>query len=735
DALVITGLIGFLAYMFVFGSLFYYGFKWLGLIRDARQRNIFFGLLVGGGLAGALFLYLWRGPEFIGVGLPVGIALGLAGYLVVSAFAFYGQEEEAQGEAYQPLLIALLSGFMAHFIEIHFGIAIAATRTYFWVYAALMVVIGYYLRRRPVAEAPAKRPRGQPSKRRKRRSPKSLAQTMDRGAAAIIASSLPVGMILATMGFDYLSPQFNLAAKRYSMLWLFFLTWALGGGIVLAEAALKRRRAGITSALLYVPVSLGCLFVFYTARTHQLSTLMALANRGDALGAANAEANLIVVYYAVLFFLLLGMAGALAQGSKLPSQSWRRANWWLYPILMAGVVALIFTTNINVIKADIVFKQAGQYEGAGNWDTGIAIYRRAIELTPNEDYYYLFLGRAYLEKAKATSEPDQRPALFEESRKTLERACQLNPLNTDHSANLARLYRTWGEMASDPAERAEKLSQALEYYRQATTLSPHNALLFNEWGTLCYFMGEHEKALEKYQQSLSLDPEYDQTHLLLGDLHLNRKEFDEAAEAYRRALDINPNLTKAHSALGYIYAQQGKLQKAMEENLKVVELAPNNYDSHKNLALIYRDLGRPDKALAEARIALELAPEGDKQSLEALVAQLGGEQASGSDEELVRTYLSQGRAYLAEKDLERAEEAYLRALELNPNIVQPYSALGYIYAHQGRLEEAVEANLKVLELAPNDYDSHKNLAILYQQLGRIDQAIAAAQTALELAPE
>ncbi|HIC94083.1 MAG TPA: hypothetical protein EYP09_07525, partial [Anaerolineae bacterium] len=154
DALVITGLLGFLAYMFIFGSLFYYGFKWLGLIRDTRQRNLFFGLAIGGGLASALFLWLWKGPEFIGVGLPLGIALGLAGYLVVAAFAFY-RGEEAQSDIYQPLLIALLSGLMAHFIEIHFGIAIAATRTYFWTYAALMVVVGCYLRRSPPAEAAA----------------------------------------------------------------------------------------------------------------------------------------------------------------------------------------------------------------------------------------------------------------------------------------------------------------------------------------------------------------------------------------------------------------------------------------------------------------------------------------------------------------------------------------------------------------------------------------------------
>jgi hypothetical protein len=49
------------------------------------------------------------------------------------------------------------------------------------------------------------------------------------------------------------------------------------------------------------------------------------------------------------------------------------------------VVALIFVTNINFIKADIIYKQGGEYEGAGDWDTSIAIYRRAVELAPKEE--------------------------------------------------------------------------------------------------------------------------------------------------------------------------------------------------------------------------------------------------------------------------------------------------------------------------------------------------------------
>jgi len=423
---------------------------------------------------------------------------------------------------------------------------------------------------------------------------------------------------------------------------------------------------------------------------------------------------------------------------------------------------------MNVIRADIVYKHAKSYFEAGQFDASIALYQQAVKLAPKEDYYYLFLGSAFLERAKQAPEgpatlsedisaarilsftPQQIASLSREdlliaSQSVLLEARRLNPLNTDHSANLARLNRTWGQIASDQARRTETLDKAVEYYSQATTLSPNNAQLFNEWGQVYYLIGDREKALEKYQHSLSVDQEYHETYIFLGDLYLNTNELDKAADAYSKALELNPGIAQAHSALGYIYSQQGNLEEAVEENLKVLELSPKDYASHKNLALLYQQLGQTDKAVAEAQIALGLAPEGDKANLEAFIAQLRlhpeaqpegpGQPITGSDEELIQTYLAEGQTYLNEKNFERAEEVYAKALELNPSIIQAHSALGYIYALQGKLQKALEENLKVLELAPNDYATHKNLAMIYQQLGRLEEAIAEAEIALELAPE
>ena len=68
DALVNTGAVGLVVYMLLFTSLFYWGFKWLGLIRTRGHERIFLGLWLGGGLAGAVGAWMWRGPLYMGVG-------------------------------------------------------------------------------------------------------------------------------------------------------------------------------------------------------------------------------------------------------------------------------------------------------------------------------------------------------------------------------------------------------------------------------------------------------------------------------------------------------------------------------------------------------------------------------------------------------------------------------------------------------------------------------------------
>jgi Flp pilus assembly protein TadD len=60
----------------------------------------------------------------------------------------------------------------------------------------------------------------------------------------------------------------------------------------------------------------------------------------------------------------------------------------------------------------------------------------------------------------------------------------LNPLNTDHTANLARLNTRWSQLAADSAVQAERVNEAEFFYQKAISLSPQNSIIRNEYAGL-----------------------------------------------------------------------------------------------------------------------------------------------------------------------------------------------------------------------------------------------------------
>jgi len=776
DALVQTGLVGFVVYMLLFASVFYYGLRWLGLIHNRRQGWIWVALWVAGGIGGALVTWLWRGEAYIGIGIPLGVMGGLALYLLGvlvnrTAAPLLARWKGRQatpwsdgGRRYALWLLALVSAIVAHFIEIHFGIAIAATRTYFWTFAALLVVIGTRLALQPaegqrvVAEDTPSAEEARPgSRRRRRRAPDSPPPPMTKERdwqGAILLLTGVVILILCTMLFDFTTIQPGnpgvLATVWRSltqvegkpspvMLTLFLVTWGMIGLVSLGQLATQEESAGRSRQEWFMAVSLFGLLSFGGALIFAL--LHAVRLRPVTItspDAPNPLANTITFYYLFLFLIILSLAAVLTFLFRRPVRAWRLSgSLGDVAVLALGVIlplvagVLIAATNVSIVRADILYKQGLSSEKAQQWDGAIFFYQKAVEMAPKEDFYYLFLGRAYMEKGK-DAQGEDREKLLTQSEKMLKEARELAPLNTDHSANLARLHRTWGGLVQGE-QRVAHLNRALDYYAAALSLSPNNAQLYNEWGQTYFALGEYEQAAARYEKSLTIDRQYVQTYLLLGELSMRQKDWDRALEVYQQALEIAPQSVDLYSALGYVYTQKKDLEAALQAYQQAVKLQPKNFNNRKNLAILYQQMGRIEEAIREATEALALAPDNQKQTMQNFLAQLKA--SSPENAQQIQNLLAQGRQQMDAGEWTAAEATFKKVLELNPNHPQAHSALAYVYAKQGRVEEAIAENQVVIGLAPNDYNSYKNLGLLYQQKGQIAEAIAAVEKALTLAPE
>jgi tetratricopeptide (TPR) repeat protein len=837
DSLVITGVIGLLAEQFLFLSVFYFALKFIGWVPNRRASILLIAMMILGGIAGAVGLLVIKDVNFMGTGWPGGVTVGIVVYvisfalfhfkvslrvytllaaviiLIVGAAIFLATFassyrwleivgatalsiltfgilyvvgrwafDETAGEpiaigGHVFLIIALFGGMLAHYLEISLaGIAIVATRTYFWTYAAILVVAGLNwvpadeVEAAPVAAArlaptPASKPptaSGPRGKKRKAAPPAprpeqrpSPTRAAPPWIGSTIAMALISALVLSTLGFDFINTPpiaepsqlprdptqvlwnsltrlpYKDDAQSIGVLLMFFVTWLFGAVVSLTEL---RRRNILTpanqwrAAGLYAGVSIAFSFAYWifhaSGLLNVIGTLFRL-NAGQAasideymgryIAVAEGMAGLLALFYVMVFTAMILIALSLyseARARTLPLVT----EWGLIagaPIAAAALI-MVFAFNYNSIRADIIYKQGAPYvannacDGAGTpvsqCDIAIAHLKQALRHAPDEDFYMLALGASFLNKSAASND-EASPLLIESStydsvfnldaertaqlnrrdaltaaRVTLERARQVNPLNTDHSANLARLHRRWSDLAGSTDERRLRLDQAGEFYTQATNLSPNNAQLWNEWALVHFALYELasqlgdtaaaqaalDEAGNKLDRSLALDQEFADTYFYLASLYTVRNEPEKAQAALEQALRLNPNNADAWARLtdqllasgnytdadrltedfvarnpaflpGWrtlaqrIYLPQGRLAEAANATQRALELSgqdPEHWLDQAAMAQILLLAGDPAAALPYAQTAIQLAPperQADAQAiLDAVQAALSG---------------------------------------------------------------------------------------------------------------
>ncbi len=685
DSLVITGILGLATYLFTFGSFFAWGFHWLGLLSSRRQLLTYIGLDVF--CAVLFFLIGWRleGAYLFAVAIPLGVLVGTMVYLTWQAFKRFlrpeglsDPEDRWSPHPHTVLIIGLLTGVVAHFVEINFGIAIAATRTTFWAYAALLVVLG--LRWLPgltsqVDEVPEIAQAGVKSKRqrstrwqRQRRSGAAVEPWL----ASVLAFSLVAMFLLGTLAFDFVNNAERLGdgwqifvrsltmkyypepTRAYGALMVFVFTWVMFGVVGLGEFdreglfGAQRGRRWATAVGVYGTVSVLGMVIFglLLSGTQAALSQVQVNTLDEVVDVADRLTGLLGRYYGLIFVVLAVGGWVLMRENARPRSSGGVIGYGLLVVALVLSIPIIRDGSYNLVRADTIFKQGGVYansQSATEKQLGIQHFERAIEYAPHEDYYHLFLGKALLELAQGLPEgttPDEREAIFKETEGVLMDARALNPLNTDHSANLARFYKSWAaritldlqaEVLDDQQasqmgnQRLDLLNRSLENYQTALRLSPNNPILWNELAQLyAVDFGNLDKFEETVARSLEIDEEFEQTWMLVGDLRRSQGDYDEAIEAYQRSLEIKDSCA-VRRVIGTLLAQLSRWSEAVASLTVAIEACPKDaelWEMYRVLAIAYANQGEHEPALQAAQVAAAIAPAEQKALVQQLIDQL-----------------------------------------------------------------------------------------------------------------
>jgi tetratricopeptide (TPR) repeat protein len=397
----------------------------------------------------------------------------------------------------------------------------------------------------------------------------------------------------------------------------------------------------------------------------------------------------------------------------------------------------------------VVFYNKGMYDDAARH------FELALELDPRmqvaeRNLQICYLGTGHLEKALG------------ELRQRLE----LEPDDQEAREALARILLHSGD--------AEGAVRELEHLLMRR---PADARLFQRLARAELKRGGHDAALRALREAERHAPDDARVQLLAGEVLYQRGLFHEARRPLERAISLEPGLADAYHLLAFVYGEAGEPERATAMNARAAELNPgysrseaglslDGYSTaryqeligaasaspavaaggelaHYNLGMAFRQRALYDDALRELRLATERGEDAflvSQATAELMLLRSGNGEARPLYEELVAREQSSpklwnelGVARHQAGELEGAESAYRRALEVDPHYALALNNLGVVQHHLGR--DAAAGSLEgALQEKPGLPDVWRNLALLRHRDGRRRESLDAYGRALELDP-
>jgi tetratricopeptide (TPR) repeat protein len=318
----------------------------------------------------------------------------------------------------------------------------------------------------------------------------------------------------------------------------------------------------------------------------------------------------------------------------------------------------------------------------------------------------------------------------------------------DHVAARARLHPAWimvplvALLTLATSMRNQVWSEPRRLYEDAVRHAPRLPRLQLNLGATCYEQGDLACAEKAYHAALAADPDNIKVHNNLGNLARDRGNLQDAERWYRHAIALNPDYAVGSTSLASLLAEQGRFKEARSLLEDFLVRNPSSAEVRTGLAAVFAQTGQ----LAAARTQLDEALRIDPGS--AIAYQYRGRilAMESRHTEAVQDYtraldispnadllVELGGSLHALGRLSEAQDAYERALGLNPRQRNVHYMLGNFLAARGDSQGAEVQYRQEIEIAPHS-GAWNNLGNVYLERGDAAQAEACYRRALEVDP-
>ena len=302
--------------------------------------------------------------------------------------------------------------------------------------------------------------------------------------------------------------------------------------------------------------------------------------------------------------------------------------------------------------------------------------------------------------------------------------------------------------SANPGQQADWEKRAEAYYD--VTMGHYYQELFEASG----HADDANHSIEFYKRAYTLDPGSQVIGEQLSEVYFQAQRIREAVLEAQAVITKDPSNLAARRLLARIYVrtlgdlsdttnQRDTLVRATEQYKEILRLDPSDSDAALWLARLYRLQNVHEEAETVLRALLAREPENES-GIEQLTQLLLDQGKTDGAESLLQSALSRapngrlldllGDAYTQSHDLPKAEDAYRKATQAQPDDLNLRRELAQTLLNEDKYPEALEQFQRLTAMEPEDPENYLHQAEIYQQLKQFDKAEQNVLMAKERAP-
>jgi putative inorganic carbon (HCO3(-)) transporter len=214
-------------------------------------------------------------------------------------------------------------------------------------------------------------------------------------------------------------------------------------------------------------------------------------------------------------------------------------SWTVLALLLVALASFSIIRAVNLFTADILFAKAESSAQHGFFQEAASLYKRAIKLSPSNNYYQRFHALFYFNWSMV----EKRKELWQKSLELYQKTLKLQPQEIDNYTLLA------GALLYGAREYDEKFyPEAARILRKATRVRPYSASIHRLLGLYYLEKAKLSSAYAELWQAVQINPKDAKVHFYFGRYYQMIGENKKALRAYKKALELVPNFKEAREA-------------------------------------------------------------------------------------------------------------------------------------------------------------------------------------------